>query len=131
MCVLSCIQFFRTTWTIAHQTPRSLGFPRQGYQSGLSFPTPGDLPDSGINPHLLCLLPWQADCYHWTTKEVPSYFWFIGHSPWVHAFSLKFYAFLHLRVIIFSYLLYYFFPSIFSVSLAFITSVRQLVFHFS
>ena len=33
---------------IAHQAPRSLGFSRQEYWSGLPFPSPGDLPDPGI-----------------------------------------------------------------------------------
>ena len=32
------------------QAPLSMGFPRQEYQSGLSFPSPGDLPDPGIKP---------------------------------------------------------------------------------
>ena len=32
-------------WTVAHQAPLSMGFPRQEYWSGLSFPSPGDLPD--------------------------------------------------------------------------------------
>ena len=41
-------------------------FYRQEYWSGLPFPTPGDLPNPGVqtqgsNPHLLCLLHWQAD----------------------------------------------------------------------
>ena len=36
--------------TVAHQAPLSMGFPRQEYQSGLPFPTPGDLPNSGIEP---------------------------------------------------------------------------------
>ena len=39
-----------TTWVVAHQTPLSLGFPRQEYWSGLPFPPPGDLPNSGIKP---------------------------------------------------------------------------------
>ena len=34
----------------AHQTPLSMGFSRQEYSSGLSFPSPGDLPDPGIKP---------------------------------------------------------------------------------
>ena len=34
--------------TVAHQAPLSVGFPRQEYWSGLPFPTPGDLPDPGI-----------------------------------------------------------------------------------
>ena len=37
-----------TPWTVAHQIPLSMRFPRQEYWSGLPFPTPGDLPDPGI-----------------------------------------------------------------------------------
>ena len=37
-----------TPWTVARQAPLSTGFPRQEYWSGLPFPTPGDLPDPGI-----------------------------------------------------------------------------------
>ena len=37
-------------WTVAHQAPLSMGFPRHEYWSGLSFPPPGDLPDLGIEP---------------------------------------------------------------------------------
>ena len=57
--LLSHAQLFETPWTIACQAPLSMGgFPRQEYRSGLSFPSPGDLPDPGSN---LCLLQWQAD----------------------------------------------------------------------
>ena len=38
-----------TAWTVAHQTPLSMGFPRQEYWSGLPFPFP-DLPHAGIEP---------------------------------------------------------------------------------
>ena len=41
---------FLTPWTVASQAPLSVGFPRQEYWSGLPFPTPGGLPDSGIKP---------------------------------------------------------------------------------
>ena len=41
---------FVTPWTVAHQAPLSMGFPRQEYWSGLPFPPPGDLPDPGIEP---------------------------------------------------------------------------------
>ena len=34
----------------AHQAPLSMGFRRQGYWSGLAFPSPGELPDPGIEP---------------------------------------------------------------------------------
>ena len=39
-----------TPWTAAHQVPLSMGFFRQGYWSGLPFPSPGDLPNPGIEP---------------------------------------------------------------------------------
>ena len=39
-----------TPWTVALQVPLAVGFSRQGYWSGLSFPPPGDLPDLGIEP---------------------------------------------------------------------------------
>ena len=48
VCVLSRVQLFVTLWTVAHQTSLSMGFPRQEHWSGLPFPPPGDLPDSGI-----------------------------------------------------------------------------------
>jgi len=37
-----------TPWTVARQAPLSMGFSRQEYWSGLSFPSPGDLPDPEI-----------------------------------------------------------------------------------
>ena len=37
-----------TPWTIAHQAPLYMGFPKQEYWSGLPFPSPGDLPNPGI-----------------------------------------------------------------------------------
>ena len=49
---------FVTPWTAAHQTPLSMGLPRQEYQSGLPLPPLGDLPHQGLNPHVLCLLRW-------------------------------------------------------------------------
>ena len=41
---------FVTPWSVAHQAPLSMGFPRQEYWSGLSFPSLGDLPNPGIEP---------------------------------------------------------------------------------
>ena len=38
-------------------------FSSQEYWSGLPFPLPGDLPDPGIDPRLLCFLHWQADSF--------------------------------------------------------------------
>ena len=48
--VLSHVQIFATPWTVAYQAPLSMGFSRQEYWSGLPFPSPGDLPDPGIEP---------------------------------------------------------------------------------
>ena len=48
--MLSHVWFFATLWTIALKVPLSVGFSRQEYWSGLLFPSPGDLPDSGIEP---------------------------------------------------------------------------------
>ena len=39
-----------TPWTAAYQGPLSMGFSRQDYWSGLPFPSPGDLPNPGIEP---------------------------------------------------------------------------------
>ena len=42
--------FSVTPRTVARQAPLSVGFPRQEHWSGLPFPSPGDLPHSGIKP---------------------------------------------------------------------------------
>ena len=47
---LSRVQLFVTPWTVAHQAPLSMGLSRQEYWSGLPFPSPGDLPEPGIEP---------------------------------------------------------------------------------
>ena len=47
---LSRVRLFATPWTVACQAPPSMGFSRQEYWSGLSFSSPGDLPDPGIEP---------------------------------------------------------------------------------
>ena len=47
---LSHVQLFATPWTVAYQAPLSMGFSRQECWSGLPFPSPGDLPNPGIEP---------------------------------------------------------------------------------
>ena len=47
---LSHVQLFETPWTAAHQALLFMGFFRQEYQGGLSFPSSGDLPNPGIEP---------------------------------------------------------------------------------
>ena len=44
----SLVRLFANPWTVAHQAPLLMGFSRQEYRSGLPFPSPGDLPDPGI-----------------------------------------------------------------------------------
>ena len=46
--LLSHVRLFATPWTVACQAPLSMGFSRQEYWSGLPFPSPGDLPNPGI-----------------------------------------------------------------------------------
>ena len=62
---LSRVRLFATPWTIAYQAPPSMGFSRQEYWSGLPFPSPGDLPDPGIESGFPAL---QADAL---TSEPP------------------------------------------------------------
>ena len=52
-CVFSCVWLVATPWTVAHQTPLSIEFSWQEYWSRLLFPSPGDLPNSGIEPESL------------------------------------------------------------------------------
>ena len=69
--VLPCsiVSHSATPWTVAHQAPMSLGFPRQESWSGLPFPPPGDLPDPGDSTHvsrISCIGRWILN--HCTTS---------------------------------------------------------------
>ena len=59
----SHVLLFATPWTVAYQAPLSVRFSRQEYWSGLPFPSPGDLPDPGIQPHCRQML------YHLNHQE--------------------------------------------------------------
>ena len=48
--LLSHVKLFANPWTVTHQALLPMGFPRQEYWSGLTFPSPGDLPDPEIEP---------------------------------------------------------------------------------
>ena len=61
-CVLSRVQLFATPWTAARQAPLSMGFFRQEYESGLSCPPPGNLPNPGI----------ESGCPAWQADSLPS-----------------------------------------------------------
>ena len=68
---LSRVWLCATPWTAAHQVPPSMGFSRQEYWSGLPFPSPGDLPDPGIEPKSL-MSPALADGFFtsWATGVI-------------------------------------------------------------
>ena len=74
-CVLSCVQLFATPWTLARQAPLSMDFSRREYWSGLPFPSPGNLPDTGIEP-VSPVTPILAGrfFYHAATWEDPIFF---------------------------------------------------------
>ena len=57
---LSRVQLFAIPWTVAYQAPLSMGFSRQEYWSGLPFPSPGKIPNPGIEHRFPAL---QADTF--------------------------------------------------------------------
>ena len=59
-CVLAKLhgRLFTTLWTVARQTPLSMGLSRQECWTGLPYPPPGDLPNPGIKP--TSLMHWQV-----------------------------------------------------------------------
>ena len=71
--VLSRAQLFAAPWTVAHQAPLSVRFPRQEYQSGLPFPSPGDLPKpkSLTSSSYIISYICKRVLYHWKAHEEP------------------------------------------------------------
>ena len=69
---LSHVWLFATPWAVAHQATPSTGFSRQEYWSGLPFPSPGDLPDPGIELKSPAL---QADALPSEPPEQPMISW--------------------------------------------------------
>ena len=70
----SCLTLYNPRDCSLHQAPRSMGFSRQEYWSRLPFPSPGDLPDPGIEPRSPWVL-YQSPCRFftiWATREAPS-----------------------------------------------------------
>ena len=56
--LLSCVQLFVIPWTTVRQALLTMEFSRQEYWSGLPFPSPGHLPNPGVEP----MSPtWQVD----------------------------------------------------------------------
>ena len=76
------VQFFATPQTIAHRAPLSMRFSREEYWSGLPFPSPGDLPNPGVEPVSL-KSPALADSLFTTgtTWEAPNTILFLQVTP--------------------------------------------------
>ena len=53
------------------QAHLSMGFPRREYWSGLTFPPPGDLPNSGMEP----ASPTRQESHRWATSKAPVKWW--------------------------------------------------------
>ena len=66
----SGVRLFAIPRTVAYKTPPSMGFSRQEYWSGLPFPSPGDLPDPGMEPGSPAF---QADALTSETPGKPIY----------------------------------------------------------
>ena len=102
---LSHVRLFVTSWTVAHQVPLSMGFSRQEYWSGLPLPSPGYLPDPGIEPKSPALqadyllleslekppaladISANSDLVSWRFSDQPWRDCWAGHSIWRHRVS--------------------------------------------
>ena len=73
----SHVQIFVTLWTVAHQAPLSMGFPRKEYWSGLLCLPPGDLPNPGAEPTSPVSPALQADSLPTEPPGKP-YFWYFS-----------------------------------------------------
>ena len=62
--LLGHVRLFAILWTVAYQAPLSMGFSRQEYWSGLPFPSPGNLPDPGIEPRSPACTPLISHVHH-------------------------------------------------------------------
>ena len=74
----SVVSASETRWTVARPTPLSMGFSRQEYWRRLPFPSPGDLPDPGIQPGPPTL---QADSSLYEPPGKPVGVW--GQGLWI------------------------------------------------
>ena len=71
--LLSHVRLFAAPWTVAHQVPLSMEFSRQEYWNGFPFPSPGDLPEPGIQ--LTSLASPALAGRSFTTREAPQSLW--------------------------------------------------------
>ena len=70
----SCVWFFVTLWTVAHQASLSMEFSRREYWTGLPCLLQGIFTTQGSNPCLLGFLHCRWIFYHWATWEIQIYF---------------------------------------------------------
>ena len=77
----SHVRIFVTPWIVAYQAPPSMGFSRQEYGSGLSFPSSRDLPYTGIQPRSPCTAGRRFTI--WTTKETRECIFLKSNKQWL------------------------------------------------
>ena len=84
-CMCSVVSDSAISWTVACQVPLSMGFPRQGYWSGLPFLASGDLPDPGLKNHFTCI-SWIGRwiLYHFATWEALYIYIYIYTHTHIH-----------------------------------------------
>ena len=90
--LLSCIQLFVISWTVALETPLSVGSSRQEYCSGLPFSSPGSLPNPGIEFTSLVSPALAGRFFTTEPPGKPSYVWCVGQRE-VRFFSVLFHFF--------------------------------------
>ena len=87
-CVLSCIWFFETPWTVACQASLSMEFSGKNTRADCHFLLQGIFPTQGLKPSPMCLLHWLVDSLplsklgsplslHWTQKSLEPNFWYV------------------------------------------------------
>ena len=79
--MLSSVWLFAKPWTGPHQAPLSMEFSREEYWSELSFPSPGNLPDPGIEPGSPAF---QADSLPSETPGSPNWVELNWMCPQIH-----------------------------------------------
>ena len=103
-CVLhcfGCVWLFATPWTAALQASLSVGFSRQEYWSKLPCPSPGDLPDSGIQPTPLTSPALAGGFFNRSVTREAWCWWYL----WLNTLYIQRRAYIHQNIIIenFSY----------------------------
>ena len=72
---LSLVQLFATPWTLARQAHLSMGYSSREYQSGLPFPSPGDLPESRDQTCIFCVSCIASEFFTTEPLGKPQGFW--------------------------------------------------------